>query len=370
MNKAEKNPKVAFIGHPTDLPMFKSYIRFLRSDKSYDDTLLLKLFEWTPSYIIKEWKDIPISNGKFLDAVLIMVPFLPEMRDIKLKHINEKVEEALKIAHENGCDVAALGAFTSIILQGREAELTEKYGVKLTSGNTFTAAVIIHSIECLISHLGLDLSSMSMAIIGASGDIGSGCLGYFGSKVKSVALSAKTKGSLEDLVKRMKDNLNCSYSLCNSNLEAIQKAQICIFATSAYTQIIDINDFNPGSIICDASAPLNVKWENPLREDVLLYHGGIVSIPFDVDVGFDLGLAGTNTFFGCQTEGILLALNPELPHSWGRGNISIEKINAYLQILYAQIGIESCFSLGNRIYNQTDIDKFAQYVKPFMVNQF
>jgi hypothetical protein len=50
--------KVGFIGHPQDMAMFRAYIRHLRPDKVYRDALILKLFEWTPSYKVTEWKGL------------------------------------------------------------------------------------------------------------------------------------------------------------------------------------------------------------------------------------------------------------------------------------------------------------------------
>ena len=344
--------KCAFIAHPVDLNLFRSYVRFLKPDKSYRDELLIKLFEWMPSYKAKEFFDLRFKGTKSVDATLYMVPFLPEMRDIKVKRVIEKIDKALALAASEGCTVAALGGFTSIVLQGQEADFAQKHNIKITSGNSLTAAIIVKSIETLARKFGIDLAGSSVAIIGASGDIGSACLGYFCTRVKRLYATARSVPTLKETVGRHRSYATCDIVLSDNNREAVDNAAICIFATSAYTYLFSADDFKPGTVVCDASAPLNVKAHGAIAEDVFIYHGGIASIPFPLDVGFDVGLASPFTFYGCQLEGLLIALHPELPCSWGRGNISREKLGLYLKKLDECTGMDVAFSIGNTVYSE------------------
>jgi fatty aldehyde-generating acyl-ACP reductase len=354
--EAEAKGRVAFIGHPADMDLYRAYIRFLKPDKTYDDRLLIKLFEWAPSYKVTEWHDLTFDNTTFFDAVLIMVPFLPEMRDIRLKKVVDKIDQALTIAAENECSVAALGAFTSIVLQGQEQNYAKKHRIVLTSGNTFTASVIVRSVEEISRRLGVDLSAAAVAVIGASGDIGSGCVSYLHDKVSKMVLTARSAGSLDTLLKDRQ--LKCAIEVTTDNKAAVNQADIVIFVTSAYVPMFSQDDFRPGSIVCDASAPLNVSLSDPLREDVFIYHGGIVSMPFTIDPGFDLGLASTDTFYGCQVEGILMALDKSLPYSWGRGNITSEKMNRFIGKLDTTPNLSVSFSAGKHVYTDEELKQY------------
>lgn len=351
--------KCAFIGHPVDLNLFRSYIRFLKPDKTYRDELLIKLFEWMPPYKAKDFSGLGFGGTKAVDAAMYMVPFLPEMRDIKVKRVIEKIDKALEMAASEGCTVAALGGFTSIVLQGQEADFAEKHNIKITSGNSLTAAIIVRSIENITRKFGIDLAGSTVAIIGASGDIGSACLGYFCSRVKRLYATARSLPTLKDVVERHRAYATCDIVLSGDNREAVDNANICIFATSAYTYLFSAVDFRPGTIVCDASAPLNVKVQGAFREDVFIYHGGIASIPFPLDVRFDLGLASPYTFYGCQLEGLLIALHPELPCSWGRGNISREKLGLFLKKLDECPGMDVAFSIENSVYTGEQLDEYA-----------
>jgi fatty aldehyde-generating acyl-ACP reductase len=351
-------PKVAFIGHPTDINLFRNYVKFLRPDKVYNDQLVMKLFEWAPSYPMKHWDDLQVSPEK-VEGLFIMVPFLPEMKDIRLKQVIAKIEGALEIASQNKCTVAALGAFTSIVLQGKEKELSEKYNVKLTSGNSFTAALIVDGILNIVNKFNLNLQNLTMAIVGASGDIGSGCVAYFANKVKKMYLTARSTPTLESVKKRWEDTITCETIITDNSDQAIQNSEIIIFVTSAYTTLYELKDFKPGTIVCDASAPSNVAInDEKLRDDVFLFHGGIVQLPHYLDNDFSIGLAAPDHFYGCQTEGILIALDETLPCSWGRGNITPEILDMYLNALQKNSLLKVAFSAGEKVYSEKDINTY------------
>jgi predicted amino acid dehydrogenase len=345
------------------MDLYRAYIRFLKPDKTYDDKLLIKLFEWAPSYKVTEWHDLSFDNKTFFDAVLIMVPFLPEMKDIRLRKVVEKIDQALTIAAENECCVASLGAFTSIVLQGQEKNYAEKHHIVLTSGNTFTASVIVRSIEEISRRLGVDLVASTIGIIGASGDIGSGCVSYFSDKVRKMVLTARSAGSLDALLAGHKDTIQCDVEVTTDNNAAVDQSNIVIFVTSAYVPMFSQDDFKPGTIVCDASAPLNVSLNDPLREDVFIYHGGIVSLPFMLDPGFDTGLASPYTFYGCQVEGILMALDKTLPYSWGRGNITSEKMSRFIGKLDTVPNLSVSFSAGNHVYTDEELKQYRMTFK-------
>jgi fatty aldehyde-generating acyl-ACP reductase len=362
-----RGDKFACIAHPPDLPLFRSYMHFLKPEKTFRDELILKLFEWTPAFKVKDLRDVSIDGRIYLDGNILMVPFLPEMREIKLKEIIGKIEQAIAIAAGEGCAIAALGGFTSIVLQGQEQALSEKHRIKLTSGNTLTAAIIIRSITELCERFSIPLASQTLAIVGATGDIGSGCAQYFCDKVKKLILTARGSMPLTALSTTLAPLASCEIAASTDNRDAVESGSIVIFVTSAYTTLFNVNDFKPGTIVCDASAPQNVQFDGNLGGDVLLYHGGIAEIPTAIDPGFDIGLATANTFYGCQLEGMFIAQNPSLPCSWGRGNISREKIALYLQAMDRNPLVRPAFTIRERRYNDRDLEFFSKKLRAIRV---
>ncbi len=352
--------KVAFIAHPVDLSIFKSYISSLRPDKEYADALVMKLFEWTPPYLVKEFPALSLDGSRAIDAQLYMVPFLPEMQAISVRKVIDKIDDVLALAKTHECTVAALGGFTSIVVQNLEENYSRKHGIRITSGNTLTAAIIIKSIEEIADRFGVDLSLSTMAIIGASGDIGSACMGHFCRKVKKLYLTARSLPTLAGVAKRYRDSASAEMVITDNNIEAVQQSPICIFVTSAYVSIFSEKNFTPGTIVCDASAPPNVKIDTGIRDDVFIYHGGIAAIPFPLEVGFDIGLASPSTFYGCQLEGLLLGLHPELLCSWGRGNITPDRLACFLALMDQYPSLRPVYTVGNISYDEDQIDAYAQ----------
>jgi fatty aldehyde-generating acyl-ACP reductase len=351
--------KFALVVHPTDMELLRGYLRRLGPGKRLDDRLWLKLFEWAPSHQVMEWTGYSLDGSRRLGGIMIMVPFLPEMKDIKLRSVQSKIDAALHIAAAEGCTVAALGAFASIAVQGQEATLSARHGLRITSGNALTAALIVQSIEDLARRFRIELAAASLAILGASGDIGSACAAYFGDKVRTLHLSARGRQALARVVEHNRDRLACPVKLHDDNASAIGNADVVVLATSASSTILSNGDFRPGTIVCDASAPANVRVDRQ-RVDIFVYHGGVALLREPLDLPFATGLASARMMYGCQTEGILLAQEPALPCSWGRGNITKAHLMRCLEHIGRHREIQVAYSLGDHTYDDDELHGYAQ----------
>lgn len=111
------------------------------------------------------------------------------------------------------------------------------------------------------------------------------------------------------------------------NDEAVRDADVVIAAASSSRSIVDIGSFKPGAIICDIGYPKNIAYADTDREDILIFAGGICSLPQEFDSGFDIGLPSSKVLYGCFSEAIVLALEERYENfSWGKGNITREKM--------------------------------------------
>lgn len=359
MDFVRTDEKTAFIAHPVDMDILFACLDSIGFDKKCSREEAMQKFSEASPCTIKCFDGLSLDGRRAIDAELVMVPFLPQMNDMSIRKTVGKIDAALALAKNHGCTVAAMGGFTSIVLQNVEGDFERKHGIRITSGNTLTAAIIIRSIEELVTRFGIDLSSSTLAIIGASGDIGSGCMEYFCTRVKTMRCSARGIPVLAAVMERYRDTASAEMVMTDNNAEAVSGADICIFVTSANAALFTQKDFRPGTIVCDASAPVNIKLDGELRDDVFIYHGGIAHVPFALDAGFDIGLPSPKTFYGCQLEGLLIGLHPSLPCSWGRGNISLEKINAFLEVVERYPAIRPAFSIGFRAYDDECMERYA-----------
>lgn len=359
MNTVER---VALVIHPTDLETYRRNIRLARPDYEYRDELLIRFMEWADPVKVKDYESFTLGD-RTVGGSLILVPFLPEMRDSAIEKVVGKVDQGLSLAKEEGCTVAAMGGFTSIVIQGREEELCQKHGIRITSGNTLTAALIIKSIEELSQRFGFDLENQTIAIIGASGDIGNGCYLYFAEKVPKLILTARGLASLQASVDKTAGMFDCEIVVTDDNEMAVATSTIAIFVTSSARSLFSLSQLPSGIVVCDASAPQNITIDCELRPDVFLYHGGVAQLPFEVDAGFDTGLPSPSLLFGCQTEGILNAMYPDLPLSVGRGNILPSKIKRFRRLLDSEPGIGVAYSIRNRVYSEQDLVSYSHRLK-------
>ena len=121
------------------------------------------------------------SNGFVVENNLVFVPYLPDAMvstttPYLVQEIRDKIQDAVTLAKELGDDnipvsMVGLGAYTSIVT--RNAELINDYEVPVTTGNTYTTALTICGIIHAAKLRGIDLRHATVAVVGASGNIGS-----------------------------------------------------------------------------------------------------------------------------------------------------------------------------------------------------
>lgn len=123
-----------------------------------------------------------VSSGDYVvENNLVFVPYLPDSMvstttPYLVQEIRDKVQDAVTLAKELGDDnipvsMVGLGAYTSIVTQN--AELINDYEVPVTTGNAYTTALTICGIIHAARLRGIDLRHATVAVVGASGNIGS-----------------------------------------------------------------------------------------------------------------------------------------------------------------------------------------------------
>lgn len=174
--------RVGFIVHPTTLEKLVEY--YFPSFNEY---------HWQPEALEAWWHLIsrflePVhvkstyvnSNDFVIENNLVFVPYMPDyIARVKppflTQEVQDKIQDAVTVARELGDDnipvsMVGLGAFTSIATQN--GLTLNDYEVPITTGNAYTTALTIQGIMRAAALKGLDLSKASVAVVGASGNIG------------------------------------------------------------------------------------------------------------------------------------------------------------------------------------------------------
>ena len=93
----------------------------------------------------------------------------------------------------------SLGGFSSILIEGNFDQLPERHDTVFTTGNTLTVGFIVQGIRKMCALEGRNLRRSTLLIVGATGDVGSGCARCLAPFVRRVLLSARNVERLRRL---------------------------------------------------------------------------------------------------------------------------------------------------------------------------
>ena len=223
--------------------------------------------------------------------------------------------------------MAALGGFTSILLEGRVDGLPEP--AQFTTGNTMTVALIIRGIERALSIAGRSLEESAVLIIGATGDVGSGCARHLGLRARRMLLSARNAARLTVL----RNELQSAGAVATASTivdDLAREADVVICAASLAAPTLRLDSLPPHAIVCDAGYPKNVLHRSA---PPVIFFGGLGRVSAGFRMWPDLeGVLNRHPYpfmaQGCLLEGMVLGLERRFESfSRGRGAITPERVD-------------------------------------------
>ena len=349
------------IGHPYNLQHLAHFFethergRAIRSRE-----FLAKIFELTPSFeadAIKEFRD---SNGKTVNGSIIICNIIPDMLDLDIARVVDKVVDACKLAERRGFGIVALGGFTSIAGERCGDDFLKRIHIPVTTGNTFTAALALEQVQNAARLMELDLGKANVTILGGAGDIGSACARGLADKVGTITVTSLTGKSFRWIKQVIAASGKAKVRTSLNNRVAVRKADIVIAAASAHQSIIDVRDLKPGAIVCDIGYPKNISYSESDRRDILVFSGGICEMPCEFQSAFDHGLPTEKVLYGCFAEAIVLALEERFERfSWGKGNITKQKMAEILGMAARHGFRPAPFFWGSRLMSDDEVRAVA-----------
>ncbi|MGI9429436.1 MAG: aminotransferase class III-fold pyridoxal phosphate-dependent enzyme, partial [Bythopirellula sp.] len=222
----------------------------------------------------------------------------------RFRKLRTLVQQGVDVAAALSCDVVSLGQFTSIVTgHGRHLDSRE---IGITSGNSLPAAIAIDAVLASLSNRGLAASDLTIAIVGAGGDIGRVCAEILVPEFHSATLVGSGRpGSMDRLqqVARI-----CGATDATSDLEAVQGADVVVCATSCVDFALTTDQLAEQAIVCDVSVPHTFDFSlRSCRSDVTLLQGGIIRLPGSEDLGIPGLPLPSGCAYGCLGEGVLFA---------------------------------------------------------------
>jgi fatty aldehyde-generating acyl-ACP reductase len=317
------------IGHSTSFEEARRLARRL----GYEDYAEGDLDMWSsaPPQLLERVK-VHSPTGQVIEGAYIDSCFVPEMLS-RFKTARRKVLNAMELAQKNGIDITALGGFTSIIfenfnlLQQQRIRSTTLEWERFTTGNTHTAWVLCRQVESNASLLGIDLKQATVAVVGATGDIGSAVCRWLSQRtgVAELLLVARQPQPLADL----RADLGGGRILPLE--EALPQADVIVWVASLpQTLSIDVSSLRRPCLMIDGGYPKNLD-SRAAGEGIHVLKGGIVE--FGSDIGWQMmdvaEMANPQRqMFACFAEAILLEFEGiHTNFSWGRNNIDLAKMD-------------------------------------------
>jgi len=297
-----------------------------------------------------EHVEVVSAVGKTIEGAYIDSCFVPEMLS-RFKTARRKVLNAMELAQKKGISITALGGFTSIIfenfnlLQNQQVRNTTLEWQRFTTGNTHTAWVICRQLEQNAPRIGIDLSKSKVAVVGATGDIGSAVCRWLTNRtsVSELLLVARQQKPLIELQAQLGGGRILSLD------EALPEADIVVWVASMPKMLeIDSSKIKRPCLMIDGGYPKNLG-EKFSGDDIHVLKGGIVQ--FFKDIGWSMmELAEMENpkreMFACFAEAMLLEFeNCHTNFSWGRNNITLEKMDfigeASIKHGFSAVGLKS-----------------------------
>jgi fatty aldehyde-generating acyl-ACP reductase len=268
---------------------------------------LSQLYHVTPSFKLCDINDFKSKTGAAVNGCVVMATFIPDMMEKDFWAVSSKILKACKIAEKTGMGIVTLAGFTSIVPEKIGQQIADEVDVPVTTGNAFTAAMVIDGVLKAAKLMNRDLKKIKLAIIGGTGDIGSACARVMSEQVMTLTITARTKENLKKISAELTKKKKAKILVTTDNRSAVKDADIVICSASVSASFLDINWFKSGAIVCDVGYPKNVSYTTQ-RNDIFLFSGGLSKSPTPINFPIDMGLPTAYTLYGSFAEGIILAL--------------------------------------------------------------
>ena len=322
----------ALIGHQESWRSAADVLAVLRGDARtrLPDEEIREIFPWIPPRAVCN-VEIASATGAKARGLYIDCFIPPDRLDCAYLHENlGRVRAAAACAINRGARIVSLGGFSSVLIEGNLDQLPEKRDTIFTTGNTLTVAFIVQGIKKMCALEGRNISKSTLLIVGATGDVGSGCARCLAPFVKRVMLYARNTERLRALgVELETDGTDVEIATRLDQLPFA--ADIVICAASLASPSLRLGRIAPEAIICDAGYPKNLSPCGDMN-DARVFFGGLGQIAGGLSFMPDFkGVLNRHPFpdvaHGCLLEGMALALARRFePFSKGRGFITRKRV--------------------------------------------
>jgi predicted amino acid dehydrogenase len=250
----------ALIGHQESWKAAADVLAVLRGSERarIPDDEIKGIFPWIPPRVVCH-VEVGSVNGAKARGVYIDSFISPDRLDAADVHDNlARVRAAAASAIKAGARIVSLGGFSSILIEGNFDRLPERRDTVFTTGNTLTVGFIVQGIKKMCALEGRDLRGSTLLVVGASGDVGSGCARCLAPFVRRLQLHARNEGRLRSLAAELEaDGVEVEIATDLRRLSTAADLVICAASLASPSLLLDRVATN--AIVCDAGYPKNLR---------------------------------------------------------------------------------------------------------------
>lgn len=167
-----KRGAFAFLIHPQNLADVQKKFPFA---KYFSSDSIEKIIYHLPPLIgsrITGLKGIsPDHPGSPVEGYIVICPLSAKQMHRNPKLAKKRILQTVKLSEKLGAKIIGLGALTASMTDGG-SYLSDKVKCGVTSGHAYTTAIIVDMLEGVARILERDLSTLSVAVVGAAGYMG------------------------------------------------------------------------------------------------------------------------------------------------------------------------------------------------------
>ena len=308
----------------------------------------------------------------------------------QLDTIRDDIKDRIKAAQADGCEIAGLGMYTSIVTNNCTS--LKIPDMALTSGNALTVGMALEAIKQAVPTKSLPMNDMTVVVVGAAGNIASTYASLLSEKTAHIILlGSERSGSLNRLQQTahtiyqdtwqeilmtprhkwgvlakalvaehfIQEWVECKnapeknigkaiaqrlqeehgqdpYITVSTDLNLIKEGHIVLCAANAAEAFLGADDFREGAIICDIAVPNNVRADiTSARPDLIYQQGGVVATPNGESLHPSArAFLKSGQLFACMAETAILGLAGINRH-YSYGAISKQQVREILVLAKA-----------------------------------
>lgn len=329
--------RFAFVIHPIDVK--RDAARKYPIARFLPESIVERLLQRKEPMVVSHITGVHSITGVETEGWFIGCPLSPRMMlNLPLDFVYGKIIRCGEIAQEMGANIIGLGAFTSVVGDGG-VTVANHLDIAVTTGNSYTVATAIEGAARGAELMGTPMEQATVAVVGATGSIGKTCATILSTQAARMVLVGRDASRLEPIAEQLRPNARGTVVVSTEISGALREADVIITVTSAVDAVIYPEDLKPGAVVCDVARPRDVSVRVAKeRDDVLVIEGGLVSVPGDVEFGFDFGFP-PKTAYACMSETMILTLEGQIESFTLGKEVSAEQVRT-TQVLAAKHGFK------------------------------